>query len=224
VTIAVGIDAYRHGWVAIVLRDGSFGEGLVAGSLAEVVGRVPEAKVIGVDIPIGLPTSGPRAADVEARRFVGPRRSSVFPTQPRAVWEASDIATARRTSLELTGRSVSAQTYALGPKVLEADELARHDGRIHEVHPEVSFRALAGRPLGASKASWTGMTIRREFLAQAGIDLPDELGEAGMAGVDDVLDAAVVAWTATRIARGQASSLPEDPAVGADGLAAAIWY
>jgi len=148
----------------------------------------------------------------------------VFPTLPRAVWEAPDIDTARRISLELTGKSVSAQTYALRPKVLEADQLALRDGGLYEVHPEVSFRALAGHELTASKASWAGVEMRVDLLARAGIRLPSDIGEAGVAGVDDVLDAAVVAWSAARIARGLARSLPEPPVVGPDGLAAAIWY
>jgi predicted RNase H-like nuclease len=61
-------------------------------------------------------------------------------------------------------------------------------------------------------------------LRAAGIELPDDLGEAGAAGVDDVLDAAAVAWSAHRIARGMARSLPEQPEPGPDGHAAAIWY
>lgn len=50
-----------------------------------------------------------RDADVEARQFVGARRNSVFPTLPRIVWEAPDIAAARRLNIELSGKSVSAQ-------------------------------------------------------------------------------------------------------------------
>jgi predicted RNase H-like nuclease len=57
-----------------------------------------------------------------------------------------------------------------------------------------------------------------------GIELPDDLGEAGVAGFDDVLDAAAAAWSAACIAAGEAQSLPPDALVGPDGLTAAIWY
>jgi predicted RNase H-like nuclease len=224
VSVVAGIDGYRRGWVAIVLRDGAFDAAVAAHGLAEIVARVPAAIIIGVDIPIGLPASGPRPADVEARRFVGPRRSSVFPTLPRAVWEAPDLASARRLHLQLSGRSVSAQTFALRERVLEADAVAQADPRLREVHPEVSFRALAGQPLPTPKSSWSGISLRRGLLLGAGIALPDDLGDAGSAGIDDVLDAAAVAWSAHRVAVGEAASFPQEPTAGPDGIAAAIWY
>ena len=68
------------------------------------------------------------------------------------------------------------------------------------------------------------MMTRRRLLEEAGVVLPSELGEAGAAGTDDVLDAAAAAWSATRIARGEAVSLPARPVRGPDGLVAAIWY
>lgn len=223
-TVVAGIDGYRRGWVAIVLTDGRFEAAFAMPDLAALVARLGHAWSITVDIPIGLPERGPRTADIEARRFVGPRRSSVFPTLPRAVWEAPDLAAARALNRQLSGRSVSAQTYALRGKVLEADAVARSDPRLREAHPEVSFRAIAGRPLTSSKSSWAGTSLRRGFLLGVGIELPDELGEAGAVGVDDVLDAAAVAWTADRIANGEAESFPADPVPGPDGIAAAIWY
>ncbi|MBE1468866.1 DUF429 domain-containing protein [Kibdelosporangium phytohabitans] len=48
---------------------------------------------------------------------------------------------------------------------------------------------------------------RRRLLTDAGIPLDSDLGEAGRkAGVDDILDAAICAWTAQRFARGHARS------------------
>jgi predicted RNase H-like nuclease len=79
------------------------------------------------------------------------------------------------------------------------------------VHPEVSFRALGGRPLPASKRTWAGQAARRGLLEGAGIRLPDQLGRAGVAAPDDVLDAAAAAWSAHRIADGRAASLPHPP-------------
>jgi predicted RNase H-like nuclease len=53
--------------------------------------------------------------------------------------------------------------------------------------------------------------------------LPDNLGAAGAVPCDDILDAAAAAWSAHRIAKGIASSLP-DPAQFVDGQSIAIWY
>jgi len=96
-------------------------------------------------------------------------------------------------------------------------DLCRADGgtRLYEVHPEVSFWALAGAPLRAGKHTWTGQAERRALLEAAGLVIPTELGRAGMvAATDDVLDAAVAAWSAQRIANGHARSLPDPPRAG----------
>ena len=68
----------------------------------------------------GLPASPPRLADRAARKFVGPRRSSGFPTPPRALLEAGTYAEARLVAKERFGIGISAQAYALGPKILES--------------------------------------------------------------------------------------------------------
>ena len=165
-----------------------------------------DAEVVGIDIQIGLPETGGRAADDEARRFVGARASSVFATPIRAVLEAPTYADARRVATELTGKSVSAQAYALGRRILEVDEYAHRDERVIEVHPEVSFRELARRPL-LSKHRLEGLIERRALLEEAGIEVP---ASAPRIAEPDLLDATIVAWTAERYARGEALPLPPD--------------
>ena len=66
--------------------------------------------------------------------------------------------------------------------------------------------------------------LRRSLLASNGMELRDDLGPAGVAGGDDVLDAAAAAWTANRVANGAAASLPSEPEVGSDSHWAAIWH
>jgi predicted RNase H-like nuclease len=155
---------------------------------------------------------------------VGPRRSSVFPTPPRSVLEAASYQEALGVSRNLGLAGISKQSFGLALRILEVDEIARSDLRVLQVHPEVSFRAMAGQPLKYSKKSWNGASLRRLLLAQHDIVLPDDLGEAGLAPVDDVLDAAAAAWTADRLARGKAVSIPEPPEEVEDGRQAAIWY
>lgn len=214
-SIVAGADASRGGWVAIVLDGGRVADSLVARTFTRLLGHLDAATTIAVDIPIGLPSEGVRAADVAARAFVGPRRSSVFPTPPRVALVAATYAEARRVL-----PSLSAQSFALGKKILEVE--AALDDRVFEVHPEVSFAALAGRHLRYSKRSWNGQMERRRLLATAGVKLPDELS-AGQAAADDVLDAAIAAWSAVRKASGEAVPLPPDPPVQ-EGRPVAIWY
>lgn len=119
----------------------------------------------------------------------------MFLTPVREALAAPDHRIANERSRELTGAGISIQSFALKPKLLDVDRWVRHTAyRVVEVHPEVSFAQLAGAPLVASKRTWSGAARRRRLLADAGITLDGELGEAGRrAGVDDVLDAAVAA-------------------------------
>jgi predicted RNase H-like nuclease len=220
----VGVDAYKSGWVAVALRNRSVERCGVYPRFLDLLDDHPGAAVVAVDIPIGLPVSSGREADGLARSFVGPRRSSVFPTPPRSVLEAASYpeALAMCKSLGVTG--ISKQSFGLAPKILEVDGVALSDERVFEVHPEVSFRGMAGQPLKYSKKSWNGVSFRRLLLAQHDIVLPEDLGEVGLAPVDDVLDAAAAAWSADRIARGKAVSLPSPPEQVEGGRPAAIWY
>jgi predicted RNase H-like nuclease len=54
--------------------------------------------------------------------------------------------------------------------------------------------------------------------------IPDVLEAVGMVPADDVLDAAAAAWSAQRIARGEAKSLPSPPEEDERGREIAIWY
>ncbi|GAA0803342.1 DUF429 domain-containing protein [Spirilliplanes yamanashiensis] len=220
----IGVDAYPLGWVAVELRDGAFLRAMLASSLYEVVTASSGATVIGVDIPLGMLPDRWRAADTLAADTLGPRRSSVFRVPPRPVWEQTDFARANRLCREITGQGLSRQSWALRPKLLEANTIwERHPGLLFEAHPEVSFRAMAGAPLAYPKKSWAGHVKRRGLLARQGIVVPDEIGPAGQAPPDDVLDAAAVAWTAHRVATKAAASHPDPPEQAAAGPVA-IWY
>lgn len=224
-----GVDACPGGWLAVELRDGRFAGARVVTTLSSLlpVAAVGGVAVVAVDMPLGLLETGWRRADVEAAAALGPLRGSVFRVPPRAVWQEESYDEARRRCRELTGAGLSRQSWGLVSKLREANACLAEPGsdRLFEVHPEVSFRALAGGagPL-ARKKSWAGQTARRSLLATAGIVLPDDLGAAGRTPPDDVLDAAAAAWTAHRIAHGCARPLPDPPERGAAGRPVAIWY
>ena len=220
----IGVDGTRGRWIAVALgHDGRFASALLVDTLAAVVAAFPEARAFAIDVPIGLPADGVRAADLQAKMLLGPRRSTVFVVPPRPVLEQATYAEARAKAKELTGKGLPAQTYALRHNILEAEGLAV-DARVHEVHPELAFRALAGRVLLTSKRTWNGAVERQEALESAGIALPAHLGSAGAAPVDDVLDAAICAWSARRIALGDAECVPPEPELDAAGRPMAIWF
>jgi predicted RNase H-like nuclease len=220
----LGVDACKTGWVGIVLDGDAQPLGLWAARIDELIAKAPDVAVVVIDIPIGLPDIGTRAADREARVFVGPRRSSVFMTPTRATLETDDYQEANRLARETSGPGISRQAHALRTKILEVDAwIGTTSLDVREGHPEVSFRVLAGEPLN-SKRCWAGSNARRELLEREGVALDDSLGDAGIkAAVDDVLDAAVMAWTARRIAGGAARALPATPPRDQAGRAVAIW-
>jgi len=224
----LGADACKTGWVGVVLDEAFDVEVLYAPAISELVALAEAGgalAVVGIDMPIGFPDTGRRQADLLARDAVGPRRSSVFLTPVREALEAADHATAVRLNRARTGDGISIQAFSLRTKLFEVDRWIREtSARAVEIHPEVSFARMAGAPLPDSKVTWAGAERRRTLLAGAGIRLTGEFGLAGrLARVDDVLDAAAVAWSARRVATGAAQSLPDPPDTHSDGWPCAIW-
>ena len=223
----LGVDGCNLGWVGITVGDAAVCAHVAANidTLVSLAAQSGELAVVAIDIPIGLPDAGRRQADMLARAAIGPLWSSVFTTPVRQALMTDDYAAAVAGNRRLAGEGISKQAFALRTKLLEVDAWVRGTShRVIEVHPEVSFARLAGQPLTVRKSTWAGAHHRRRLLAQAGIHLDDDLGVAGTAaGVDDVLDAAVAAWTALRYVHGQARPLPDPPEIFSDGVPCAIW-
>ena len=219
----LGLDGAKAGWVVVVVEDGHFVEWFVVESFAEVVSD--PAPVIGVDTPLGETTPGNRAGEGAARSWLGPKHASVFTPPPLAAADARDYDEAKRITLELTGKKISKQAWYLLPKMLDVvGHWRSQPDRIREVHPECSFRAMRGTALESSKKTGTGIAERLRLLRDHGIDMVAGHHDAKGVAPDDLVDAAAVAWTAHRIASGEARSLPDPPECDAAGRAVAIWY
>lgn len=199
--VVAGADGCRAGWVLATHEE------------LRVVPRLDRAEidgisVLGVDMPIGLPIDARRACDVEARRALGLRGSSVFPTPPRACLGTATHAAAVERARAAFGSGISIQAFHLLPKIAEVDALVdpREPDRVIEVHPELSFATMRRLRTGdlsplPRKAEPAGLTARRQLLAREGIEVrPTPRG----AKPDDVLDAYAVLWSAERFARGDA--------------------
>ncbi len=220
---ALGIDAAgARGWAGVVVDDDGFVSAHVAATLTDLVAAVDAVGpvgAIGIDIPIGLVPAPRRAADVEARAFVGPRGSSVFPAPHPAVVHLDDYDDVNRVMRGMGLAAMSKQGFGLFARVREAALLAV-DPRVIEVFPEASFCALGGAHLRASKKTWNGGRERIGLLAAAdpSIVLPADLGPAGCVPADDVFDAAACALSALRHVHGRAFALGDpderDPVTG----------
>jgi predicted RNase H-like nuclease len=182
---------------------------VVLGDLDPVVAALGSALMVaaGIDIPIGLPESGPRACDQETRHMLGPRRSSVFPAPARAVLGASTYDEACTISRRVDGRAISKQLHNILPKIREVDRLQSQprarSPRLFEMCPELSFTVMSGAPMRHSKKTPEGRAERMEALRPAFGDVTP-LVEPPPSGAtrDDVLDALAGAWTARRYAAG----------------------
>jgi predicted RNase H-like nuclease len=141
----------------------------------------------------------------------------VFAIAPRPVWSCASYQEANRLCRQLTGQGLSAQAWGLRAKLLDANEHRSRLGLL-EVHPELSFAAMAGGVLSFSKHVPAGRELRLSLLETAGIVLPADARDT------DTIDAAAVAWSAARIADGSAVTLPDPPDYDPAGLEIAIRY
>lgn len=180
----------------------------VISKISQLISALPRPLLIGIDIPIGLPLKGARACDIAARRLLGkPRSSSVFPAPVRATLVAENYEQACILSTSAHGKSMSRQAFEIIGKIREVDDLMTPDLQtwVFEVHPEVSFYNLNGRcPLKHSKHVREGRDERICLLRPHFPVIKEHLTELKRAkiGEDDLLDAAVGAWTAESVAKG----------------------
>jgi predicted RNase H-like nuclease len=208
----VGVDGCPAGWVCFHVDLQSRSTSVVVLSkISELISASPRPQFVGIDIPIGLPVKGSRSCDMAARRLLGkPRSSSVFPAPVRAALNAKDYEEACQMSISAHGKSISKQAFEIIGKIREVDDLMTPELQtwVFEVHPEVSFHTLNGRrPLRCSKHETEGKDERLRLLLPHYPAIQKHLGELKRAhvGEDDLLDAAVAAWTAEAVARGDVS-------------------
>ena len=95
----------------------------------------------------------------------------------------------------------------------------KHQQRVREGHPEVSFAELAGRPLSHYKGKLEGKQERRLLLSDPFPNVNDILDSVKPASAKiDVCDALALLWTARRVHDGSALTLPSNPQLDSTGL------
>ncbi|KPL53726.1 hypothetical protein ABB55_17150 [Prosthecomicrobium hirschii] len=236
-----GVDGCPAGWVAVTLDAGA-PHLAVHADFAAILAA--EGGVIAVDMPIGLPDRvglGGRGPERLVRPLLGERQSSVFSVPSRAaVWAVDDLDApdAYRTICDVAfatsepPRKISRQCFHILPKIREIDRLMTPalSGRVFEVHPEVAFWRLNGGSAMRlpkkvkNRAAEPGLAERIDLLVRHGY--PRAFLEQALprgVGRDDLIDAAVNALIAVRIAAGEARPFPDPPERDGRGLTVAIW-
>ncbi len=205
----------------------------------DVVERCRRARLVFVDMPIGLPGGGgppERSCDRLARRRLGPRGSTIFPVPVReAVYAPTYKDACAIQARAAGGRRLSRQVWALVPKMREVDrtlqELGGRAPLLFESHPELCFAALnGGRPLDRSKRHVLGVLDRVALLEPHLGDVRtilhrtlDDIPTTALSG-HDALDAMVLAVHARLASRHGMVSLPDPPERDALGFPMGIVF
>lgn len=225
-SVVAGVDGCKGGWVMVrryVER------GTADFMIFQRWRDLPTTDMVAVDIPIGLPDTGPRGCDKLARRKLGPRGASVFLGLRRPLLEFETYDQARAWAKE-DGFGLSKQAWYLLPKIRELDETVTPaaQARIREAHPELAFLALQGSPLEHSKKSPEGQKTRMDLLRENGFGRITnwiDILNTEHTTADDLIDACALALSAQRMLEGKGERLPaDDPPRDAKGLRMEIWY
>lgn len=204
-------------------------------TIVELDGYLDSAERILIDIPIGLHGRHPeeRLCDKLARTVLRPHRGScVFPAPSRCALQCQTYAQASQHNRDCTGRGLSKQSFAILPKIREVDDYLKQQhrrGKIHEMHPEVSFWALNQQtPISCNKKTREGYETRIAVLSHYYPRLRGVIEKAmqqyrrAVLARDDIVDAFVGAITA-RYAR-SLCRFPAEQQVDETGLPMEIVY
>jgi len=231
----LGVDGCRAGWLAVRLMHSGTRLTLdykLYSSFALLLESHPSIEAIAVDMPIGLYEAGrarPRLCDQAARQRLGRRACCVFIPPTRAMLRAATYAALRPMGL-------SVQAYHLIPRIRELDALLTPEiqKRVWESHPELSFLAMTGAPIPYPKRTLAGQAARLHALQHTLGDAHDALVStlqafrervsSKHAGVDDLLDACALAWSAWRHRNGESEQCPSEVALDSRGLQMVIRY
>lgn len=214
-----GLDGCRDGWLAAIEEHGV--TRLQVLTSLESLFEDPELIAAVIDVPIGLPDTGPRTCDLEARQLLrAPRASSVFPAPLRSMLLAHDQEEASRIRFAVEGKRCSVQLAAILPKIREIDNLLSPERqlKVREGHPEVSFAIMnGGRSMSHPKRRAAGRQERISVLADHFPDLLAALTRFGRFQ-EDAIDAYAMLWTARRLVRQTSRTLSEARSVDRRGL------
>jgi len=231
--ICIGLDGCKTGWLGVSRSARS--QELEAHLFTQLYPDIISYDIIGIDIPIGLPCSGSRQCDIDARKKIQPRGSCVFPAPIRSLIGIQNYTDACQRIMQIDGKKISKQTFFIMPKIAEADRFLQASPefrtRMYEVHPEVSFCCLnRDTPLKTRKKRSEGKSERTSLIdgvygQGTCAQLKQSLASYDGWDVDDLLDACAAFWTAERIMDGISKSLPiGQDEIDSTGLSMRIIY
>jgi predicted RNase H-like nuclease/5'-deoxynucleotidase YfbR-like HD superfamily hydrolase len=227
----VGVDGCKGGWAAVALT-GNRVDIEVFASVSDLFAAHADAERFLIDMPIGLPESpDDLRPEAGARAMLRGKASSVFncPCRQAVYASAKDASAVNR---EVLGKSLSAQSVGIIPKIRELDEyLAAHADirpRVFESHPELCFAKLSGAAVQEGKRTPEGQQKRLDILSPLCPAVRGAVEHAGLpkkqAAPDDLIDAACLAVVAWLSLERPLKTVPERPKTDAHGLKMQMVY
>ena len=230
-----GVDGCKGGWLAFHF-DGKIWSENHYKEISKLYSE-SNSKLILIDIPIGLRTteSSERLCDLESRKILNKRKSSIFPAPSRLTIRCNEYRRALQKNKEATGRGLSKQSFNIIPKIKEVDDLIQsvnynpRNKRIREVHPEVCFWGLNEfSEMNYKKKSALGICERMQVLGNYIKDVDKIFDQTRsryyktQVADDDIIDALVCAVTA--LFNGSLSTFPLAPETDTKGIPMEIVY
>jgi predicted RNase H-like nuclease len=236
-----GVDGCHKGWIVAFGQSWPCHEPVrieFCPDFKSVLEATQTCEVVAVDMPIGLPDGSElRECDFDARKALGPKRSSVFLTPPRSCIEAPGPVEFQSMHREIRGKGAGLPVWGIVPKIREVNRILEEriaseptlQDRIIEFHPELTWQRLAGSCRLSSKRVAEGVLQRislLELLSHAWLpSFPQKI--PGNPAIDDVLDA-VVGISAAQSFASRSEGLQRhptgEPRRNSKGLRMEIWY
>ncbi|KAA0677717.1 DUF429 domain-containing protein [Roseomonas genomospecies 6] len=214
IMIVQGADGAGRGRLVVVRLDTETGMAdWRVGPAAQVLADAKSADLTLVDVPVGLPPTGHRAADLQARRLLGKAWPRVFTGVRRPLLDRVGDLAAAQAWAKRDGCGISLQLFHILPLVRAMDEAIAPalQARVREGHPELTFHRLSGGRFLPRKNRAPGREQRLHILEANGLPQArrwiDERWGTGVAA-DDVLDASVLALAARDTLAGMARVVP----------------
>ena len=154
-----------------------------------------------------------RKCDLEAKKFLGKRRSSIFLAPCYQALQTKNYDIANKVNKKITSLGLSKQSWNLFEKIIETQNLIPKI-KIFEGHPECSFTFYNKKEIDYKKSSVKGLFSRLKILNEIGFDvieLAEKLPSDIIANADDLIDASILCWSAYRLKSERALEFPKQP-------------
>lgn len=231
------MDGCQTGWMSVEISSGYLKRALIFPSIDDLWIKYSKAKIILIDMPIGLLEKGekPRRADKAARQLLTRKRSSsVFPIPCRSAVYAENYEKANEISRLKTGKGVSKQSWNISPKIRELDHFLLKNIKLKDIiiesHPEVCLTALAGgNPMSHYKRTEDGYSERirtlKRFQENIKVFVEEQLDlfDNKETDRDDLVDACVLAISAS-LGQSNLRFLPANYDIDSKGLPMRMAY